>query len=224
MNTLQKTLTATLLLGLPAIGAAEGVPNTFAAGTPASAAEVNENFSSLESRIAALESQMGGDITAESLQGTYRLHISGSLYEFFDFLAEDGSEQSHPMVENFAHRDFLNAGNLVLEAGGEFTYQIDNGIEMTAFHRNFSNKYEDETDVSGSDTVSGTWEYNSSTNIVTATFSEGGDGLAIPFHVSTDQNTLLGAVFIDEVFSEAEFDENIHEYEIVNVNAIRLPQ
>ena len=40
-----KCITSLVLFLIAPVGLAQGVPNTFTAGTPARAAEVNENFS-----------------------------------------------------------------------------------------------------------------------------------------------------------------------------------
>ena len=51
----QKTAIASIMSLIVASSAYADVPNTFVSGQPASAASVNENFSSLDSRVSALE-------------------------------------------------------------------------------------------------------------------------------------------------------------------------
>ena len=46
-----KWITSLALLLIASIGMAQGVPNTFTAGTPALAAEVNENFTDVDTRV-----------------------------------------------------------------------------------------------------------------------------------------------------------------------------
>ncbi len=46
-----KYIASLVLLFIASIGMAQGVPNTFTAGTPALAAEVNENFTDLDTRL-----------------------------------------------------------------------------------------------------------------------------------------------------------------------------
>ncbi|GAL33479.1 hypothetical protein JCM19240_2175 [Vibrio maritimus] len=66
METSNKLLLATLFSHTIAVGAFAAVPNTFSAGSPALASEVNENFSQLDSRLTALEgSESDSYITVE---------------------------------------------------------------------------------------------------------------------------------------------------------------
>ena len=46
-----KCITSLVLFLIAPVGLAQGVPNTFTAGTPARAAEVNENFTDLDTRL-----------------------------------------------------------------------------------------------------------------------------------------------------------------------------
>lgn len=48
-----KYITSLALLLVASVGLAQSVPNTFTSGTPALAAEVNENFADIDSRIAS---------------------------------------------------------------------------------------------------------------------------------------------------------------------------
>jgi hypothetical protein len=48
-----KCITSLVLLLVASVGMAQGVPNTFTSGTPALAAEVNENFADVDARIAS---------------------------------------------------------------------------------------------------------------------------------------------------------------------------
>ncbi|WP_418642343.1 hypothetical protein ACNUDM_20605 [Vibrio chaetopteri] len=66
METSNKLMLATLFSHTIAVGAFAAVPNTFSAGSPALASEVNENFSQLDSRLTALEgSESDSYITVE---------------------------------------------------------------------------------------------------------------------------------------------------------------
>ena len=48
-----KYITSLVLLLFASVGMAQSVPNTFTSGTPALAAEVNENFADVDARIAS---------------------------------------------------------------------------------------------------------------------------------------------------------------------------
>jgi hypothetical protein len=70
-----KFTTILALFLIASVSMAQGVPNTFTAGTPARAAEVNANFSDLDSRVTANTA----DITAGEA-------IIGQLFAEIDFL------------------------------------------------------------------------------------------------------------------------------------------
>jgi hypothetical protein len=55
-----KCITSLVLLLVASVSMAQGVPNTFTAGDPALAAEVNENFTDLDTRLAATDSAQAG--------------------------------------------------------------------------------------------------------------------------------------------------------------------
>ena len=63
-----KCITSLVLFLIASVGLAQGVPNTFTAGTPARAAEVNENFTDLDTRLTTGE------------------NIVSQLFAEFDFL------------------------------------------------------------------------------------------------------------------------------------------
>ena len=63
-----KCITSLVLFLIAPVGLAQGVPNTFTAGTPARAAEVNENFTDLDTRLTTSE------------------NIVSQLFAEFDFL------------------------------------------------------------------------------------------------------------------------------------------
>ena len=63
-----KCITSLVLFLIAPVGLAQGVPNTFTAGTPARAAEVNENFTDLDTRLTTGE------------------NIVSQLFAEFDFL------------------------------------------------------------------------------------------------------------------------------------------
>ena len=66
-----KYITSLALLLIASVGMAQGVPNTFTSGTPALAAEVNENFSDLDTRVnsaSAAAAQAITDITVEETE------------------------------------------------------------------------------------------------------------------------------------------------------------
>ena len=70
-------LAIVLCLASVGVSAQVSVPNTFAAGTPARAADVNANFQALVTAINAIGTRVAkleGQITAADLVGTYTLH------------------------------------------------------------------------------------------------------------------------------------------------------
>lgn len=203
---------STALMALP-LAAAADVPNTFQAGQPASAAEVNQNFSALDQRISDLEAQAGTTLSMESLSGDYQMHLTGSLWNYFN-------EQTDPATtEAMSFRDFLVAGTLTLNGDGTMSYSheaLEPGIVMSQ-----SGFFEDDT-VGGPETVSGTWSLDSANNIVSVTIDPDTDPFTLDFHIARDQNSLLGSKFIQNTFTN-EFNEEVTEYEVINLNAIRLP-
>ncbi|TVP54346.1 MAG: hypothetical protein EA349_11700 [Halomonadaceae bacterium] len=215
------TLTG-VLMTLP-LAAAADVPHTFVAGEAASAAQVNENFQSLAERIAALEAASGtAELNESALVGDYRLQISGALYEFFNRL-EDAET-----IDATSWRDFLVAGTLTLSGSGELSYVIDGNLEPIIFLGRFGG-IDDDTSIDGlpgetNETIPGDWAFNTESQLIEATIfgDDGEDGLFVELHISRDLNSLMGAVFIAETEFEAEFNEEITEYEIINFNAIRL--
>ena len=58
-----KYITSLILLLIASVSMAQSVPNTFAAGTPARAADVNENFSNLDARVNSASSAAAQAIT-----------------------------------------------------------------------------------------------------------------------------------------------------------------
>ena len=73
-----RLLVVTLCVFLSAaVNAQVTVPNTFTAGTPAKASEVNANFQALVTAVNSLTARVGkleGQVTAADLAGTYSLH------------------------------------------------------------------------------------------------------------------------------------------------------
>ena len=77
-----KYIASLVLLLIASIGMAQGVPNTFTAGTPALAAEVNENFTDLDTRLTTTEqvvSQLFAEIDFLYMETT---DISGVVTSF----------------------------------------------------------------------------------------------------------------------------------------------
>ena len=66
-----KFITSLALLLIASVGMAQGLPNTFTAGTPALAAEVNENFTNLDTRTSTNTSDVATNASniAQSLGG-----------------------------------------------------------------------------------------------------------------------------------------------------------
>ena len=67
-----KCITSLVLFLIAPVGLAQGVPNTFTAGTPARAAEVNENFTDLDTRLTTGEnivSQLFAECTSSEHVG-----------------------------------------------------------------------------------------------------------------------------------------------------------
>jgi hypothetical protein len=76
-----KLITSLVLLLIASAGMAQGLPNTFTAGTPARAAEVNANFTNLDTRAAANAT----DIAANAASVTAIDTVVDQLYSSIDF-------------------------------------------------------------------------------------------------------------------------------------------
>lgn len=212
MKALNIVTLASVLTTLP-LAATADVPNIFVAGEAASAAEVNQNFSALEQRISDLEAQAGTNLSMDSLSGDYRLQLSGGLWEFF-YNADDPE-----VTEATAFRDFLVAGTMTLNSDGTMIYDLEDVLEPGIFLTQ-GGFFEDDT-FGNSENVSGSWTLDSTNNIISVTLSD--DPLTLDLHIARDQNSLLGSVFIRDTEFDEEFNEDIDIYEVINLNAIRLP-
>ena len=224
MKTMHKTLAALAAITLSATAVAQEL-NQFEAGQPAVAADVNENFQLLEERIEALE-QGGGTIDMLSLAGAYRFQISGAMYEFF---SPDEDPDTH---EEFAQREFLIVGELALNDDGTGQFDLYDDMEMQVFMQNWGElnqdiEFKDETHFELEQGAGGpdvTWDYIAADNIIDLTIVTGDGDWPIELHVSRDQNTLLGANFVQEHEHVAEYNEWLREYEAVEFTGIRLPE
>ena len=236
MKTMDKTFVALAAAMLSATVSAQEL-NVFEANEPAVAEEVNENFELLEERIEALE-QGGGTIDMASLAGGYRFHISGAMYEFrspyefpeeepqFDNYDEDGEKRGPH--EEFAQREYLITGDLTLNGDGTGNLDIRDEMEMQVFLQNWGDldqdiEFIDETFVDldlGPGGPDVNWGYNATDNIIDLTIDTGDGEWPIELHVSRDQNTLLGAQFVQEHKLDGEWRR---DYEQIQFTGVRMP-
>lgn len=80
-NKHMKLITSLVLLLAASVGMAQGVPNTFTAGTPARAAEVNANFTNLDTRASANATEIAANAASVTALDT----AVDQLYSSIDF-------------------------------------------------------------------------------------------------------------------------------------------
>jgi len=74
-----KCITSLAFFLIASVGMAQGVPNTFTAGTPARAAEVNANFANLETRANGLHNRLtSGEAIVDQLFAEINFELSTS--------------------------------------------------------------------------------------------------------------------------------------------------
>jgi hypothetical protein len=79
-----KCMTSLVLLLIASVSMAQGVPNTFTAGTPALAAEVNANFTNLDTRVSTNATNIGTNTT----------NIGTNTTNIAQVLASDGNNNT----------------------------------------------------------------------------------------------------------------------------------
>lgn len=198
-------------LALPALA----VPNNFTAGDTIVAAEMNENFTTLENRIAELEARLG-------INATFTEMIGGNTYSgqfiYFGYFGDDQSN-SGSMVSNsgngFTSPDavrFLKGGGQVtmtFESDGTITNDIGQESESegllvgvcTNFELETCPGYSNEIDTtfdSWNEVASNsTWSVDDSTGIVTIVFDGDPDDTE-QFKVSGDGSVIYGLSYFNE--------------------------
>lgn len=97
------------------VSAQTSIPNTFAAGTPARAAEVNANFQALATAINTLTTRVakleGSGLTAADIAGTYA--VTGMQMGLIPSVGTPGAGTNQGLLESISY-----SGTLTLTAGG----------------------------------------------------------------------------------------------------------
>jgi len=191
--------------------------NVFEAGSDAVAAEVNENFELLESRIEALEAQLGQELTMQSLSGSYVLHLQGARHEYFS------NDDSGDTVQEIALRNSLLSTELVLHDGGNMELVTPADSEFDIMTRiSAHGDLEREGGLFGDENPTGTWELDGSVISVCVACP---DGFEFDLQVSRQGEVLLGSLMLEEPYEYvSEYDEYYREDEWLIFHAIRLPE
>ncbi|MBM7037929.1 hypothetical protein [Vibrio ulleungensis] len=198
-------------LALPALA----VPNTFTAGDAIVAAEMNENFTALENRIAVLEARLG-------INATFSEMIGGNTYSgqfiYFGYFGDDDFDTGS-MVNNsgdgftspYAVR-FLKGGGQVtmtFESDGTITNDMGQESESEGLLVGACTDYQAETCPSYSNDMqtysdswneaapSSTWSVDDSTGIVTIVFDGDPDDTE-QFKVSGDGSVIYSLSYFNE--------------------------
>lgn len=228
MKTINKMLLATIASSIVTFNVFAAVPNTFTSGTAAIASEVNENFTSLDARITAIEAALNTTPTYQELlaDNTY----SGQFI-FFGYLgASDGNNgfgaggNNNPNDENPTVMRFMKGGgsiSITLNADGSVSNDIGSEIEVDSLLTAACANYDQAGDCtqfssdvqtfedSWNDVASSTlWEVDESTGIVTITW----DGNATDkdaFQVSEDGSVMYSLSFINEIDGDRQMENAV---------------
>lgn len=162
----QKFLNFAVLAALSGFALAASVPNTFTAGTPAVASQVNANFAALVDAVTSLESRVnkleGQGLTAADLAGTYSVAVLST-------------STTAPQANNGRMEHVASSGTLTLNANG--TFSLSGSVTGFALVWNFSGSNPVATaavtanSFTNSPPNSGTWGFSGNTLLLT--FSAG---------------------------------------------------
>lgn len=185
-----KFITSLALLLIASVGMAQGVPNTFTAGTPALAAEVNENFvnldtrtSDLDGRVATLELQ-AAELLAALERASPDADLTGTTYCIFGqgtWLFAEPDVSASITANPFAARlDFTSPTELTSTG-------IYDPVTSIVFPPIAINDVSDLSDDFGTYTVVG--------NLLTVTVTDNGESETTPFIMTPDAQVFVGGFF-----------------------------